>query len=110
MITSLTSHFTHADDMASSSREPQKTTTTKDKPRPRTIAKVKKADGTKAGQGKWSGYERRQNHDVMTGEEEEALKGQTGKIHQRMYYERQVKGTDVGQRRYADEETERRRR
>ena len=63
MITSPTSHFTHANDMASSSHEPQKTTT-KERPKQRPIVKVKKQDGTKAGEGKWSGYERRQKNDI----------------------------------------------
>ena len=78
MITSLTSHFTHADDMASSSREPQKMTT-KDKPRPRPIAKVRKADGTKAGESEWNGYVIWKKIDVLTGHHEEAPTDLTGK-------------------------------
>ena len=92
MITSPTSHFMHANDMASSSREPQKTTT-KDKPRPRPIAKVKKADGTKAGESEWSGYGRWKKTDVLTGHHEEAPTELTGKWDQWMYCEWHVRGT-----------------
>ena len=96
MITSPTSHFRHANNMASSSCEPQKTTR-KDKPKPCPIVKVRKKDGTKVAQSEWSGYGRWKMIDVLTGHHEEAPTELTGKWDQWKYCGWCVRGTDVGQ-------------
>jgi hypothetical protein len=80
VITSLSSHFTNANDMASNS----KSATTKPKPKPRAVKKGLTDKVTKEGSGEWSGCVRWEKTNVMTGQNEDAPRGSTGEWHQRI--------------------------
>lgn len=96
MITSLTSHFTNANDMASTSHKTQKTMSTM-KLKLRPVMKLKKDEVTKQGKGEWSRCVRWEKTDIITGKNEDTPTGLTGELHQQIYHAWWVCGTDVRQ-------------
>ena len=84
MITSPTSHFTDANDMASTSHEPQKTTNTiKLKLCP--MMKWRKDEVTNQGKGEWSRCVIWEKTYVMTGQNKDMLTGSMGESDQWIY-------------------------
>jgi len=89
----LTSHFTDANNMASTSCNTQKMT----KPKPWPMPQVRKEEVTKEEKGEWMTCVRGKKTDIFTGQKEDTPTALRGELHQWIYSGWWECGTDVRQ-------------